>query len=107
MGGNNSRGSDASILGQLDTIGQAHLTAGWTAETPDADKARFFSQVKQLEAAYPGGLKSYVENARKLLADSKAGVNPLEGWSPSVPEGAWLSFNTEDFLTHEALGLTV
>ena len=26
-------------------------------------------------------------NGRQLLADSKAGVNPLDGWTPEVPVG--------------------
>ena len=53
----------------------------------------------------PGGLKQYVENARKLLAESKAGVNPLEGWSPAVPDGAWLPYASNEFLEHEKFGL--
>jgi hypothetical protein len=27
---------------------------------------------------------SYIQNARKLLADSKAGKNPYDGFTPSV-----------------------
>ncbi|GJM97535.1 hypothetical protein PR202_ga14467 [Eleusine coracana subsp. coracana] len=34
--------------------------------------------------AIPGGLASYIQNARKLLADSKAGKNPYDGFTPSV-----------------------
>ena len=107
MGANSSRGAmdDAAIVKALDGIGQSHLTSAWTAETAAADKQRFFGQVKMLETAYPGGLRGYVENSRRLLADSKAGVNPLEGWSPSVPEGAWLSFASDEFLDHEKLGM--
>lgn len=37
-----------------------------------------------LDSSYPGGLASYIENARKLLADSKAGKNPYDGFTPSV-----------------------
>ena len=37
----------------------------------------------QLDASYPGGIRQYITNARKLLAESKAGFNPLEGWVPS------------------------
>ena len=107
MGSSSSRErvDDASILKQLNAVGQAHLVSGWTPDTPPADKQRFFQQVKQLEGAYPGGLRSYVGNARKLLADSKAGLNPLEGWSPSVPAGEWLSFAESEFLEHEKVGL--
>ena len=33
-----------------------------------------------------GGLASYVTRARGLLADSKNGVNPYDGYTPSVPQ---------------------
>ena len=107
MGATSSRGAvdDASILKQLSAIGQEHLTAAWNADTAAAEKQRFFTQVKQLENSYPGGLRSYVENSRRLLADSKAGVNPLEGWSPAVPDGAQLQFASKEFFEHEAVGL--
>ena len=41
---------------------------------------------------YPGGLKNYVENARKLLKDSALGINPYEGFHPSVPVGETVDF---------------
>ena len=62
-------------------------------------------QVNQLESSYPGGVAAYIRNARKLLADSKAGVNPLDGWTPSVPTGEKADFGSPAFLEHEALGL--
>jgi hypothetical protein len=37
-----------------------------------------------LNANYPGGLMAYIHNARRLLADSKAGKNPFDGYTPSV-----------------------
>jgi hypothetical protein len=54
---------------------------------------------------YPGGLKAYVHNGRQLLADSKAGVNPLEGWTPEVPVGETLQFATKVYDEAEAEGL--
>ena len=44
-------------------------------------------------------------NGRKLLADSKAGVNPLEGWTPEVPVGETVTFGSEAFDEAEAEGL--
>lgn len=38
----------------------------------------------RLDSSYPGGLASYIKNARRLLADSKAGKNPYDGFTPSV-----------------------
>ena len=107
MGANSSRGAgdEADILKRLDAIGQSHLTEKWDADTSAEDKKRFLAQVTQLDGSYPGGLKQYVGNARTLLADSKAGVNPLDGWSPAVPEGAWLPFASDTFMDHETDGL--
>jgi UDP-sugar pyrophosphorylase len=57
----------------------------WPEPGVDDDKKRnFFDQVCRLNSSYPGGLASYIQNARKLLADSKAGKNPYDGFSPSV-----------------------
>ena len=41
---------------------------------------------------YPGGLKLYVENARRLLKESALCVNPYEGFHPSVPVGEIVDF---------------
>ena len=77
----------------------------WPADALEADKMRFYEQLGQLNSSYPGGMHGYVENARKLLAESKAGVNPLEGWQPSFPAGKTLDFAGIEFLKHEELGL--
>ena len=85
--------------------GQGHLFEGWPVGGDEAQEQRFFAQVNQLESSYPGGVAAYIRNARKLLADSKAGVNPLDGWTPSVPTGEKADFGSPAFLEHEALGL--
>ncbi|XP_020393510.1 UDP-sugar pyrophosphorylase [Zea mays] len=41
-------------------------------------------KVRRLNSSYPGGLVSYIQNAKKLLADSKEGKNPYDGFTPSV-----------------------
>lgn len=41
-------------------------------------------QVTRLNSSYPGGLASYIKTARELLADSRAGKNPFDGFTPSV-----------------------
>ncbi|KAI3765310.1 hypothetical protein L2E82_15340 [Cichorium intybus] len=37
-----------------------------------------------LNSSYPGGLASYINTARELLAYSKAGKNPSDGFAPSA-----------------------
>lgn len=39
----------------------------------DADKRRMLQQVVLLDASYHGGLKTYIDNARQLLDDSREG----------------------------------
>jgi UDP-sugar pyrophosphorylase len=77
---------EASLADTLLSIGQGHLFDGWPpAGLAVADKRRFLAQLGGLDGTYPGGLAAYVRNARRLLAKSRAGTNPLEGWLPRVP----------------------
>ncbi|KAL3695224.1 hypothetical protein R1sor_009300 [Riccia sorocarpa] len=86
--------------------GQAHLFTNWPKPgVRDADKLRFFDQVAKLDSSYPGGLAAYVQNARKLLADSKAGKNPFSGYVPSVPDGVKLVHGEETFMQYEEAGV--
>eukprot|EP00252_Welwitschia_mirabilis_P014024 TRINITY_DN31047_c0_g1_i1.p1 TRINITY_DN31047_c0_g1~~TRINITY_DN31047_c0_g1_i1.p1 ORF type:complete len:631 (+),score=128.57 TRINITY_DN31047_c0_g1_i1:247-2139(+) len=86
--------------------GQEHLFAHWPELGIDDEKKRdFFEQVEKLDASYPGGLRSYIHNARKLLADSKAGKNPFDGFTPSVPTGETLPYGDENFVKFEEVGV--
>lgn len=86
--------------------GQSHLFAHWPE--PDVDNSKkksFFDQVSRLNKSYPGGLAKYIQNARSLLADSKAGKNPFDGFTPSVPSGEVLTFGDENFIKLEEAGI--
>jgi UDP-sugar pyrophosphorylase len=86
--------------------GQVHLFQHWPEPGVEDDKKEgFFKQVLRLDSSYPGGLVSYIQNARKLLADSKAGKNPYDGFTPSVPSGEMLTFGDDSFLSLEAAGV--
>ncbi|KAF2296678.1 hypothetical protein GH714_001130 [Hevea brasiliensis] len=61
--------------------------------------------VTRLNSSYPGGLASYIKTARELLADSKAGKNPFDGFTPSVPTGENLTFGDENFIKFEETGV--
>mmetsp|Transcript_8573 Transcript_8573/g.25264 ORF Transcript_8573/g.25264 Transcript_8573/m.25264 type:complete len:657 (-) Transcript_8573:608-2578(-) len=96
------------LASDLVAAGQNHLFASWPpAGKQDADKKRFFAQVAQLNAKYPGGLKAYHTNAVKLLAEAKEGKNPLEGWTPEVPSGERVSAGSPAFLAFEKAGMDV
>jgi len=100
--------SEASTAAMLLDAGQEHLFAAWPAlGERDDDKKRLLAQAAALDRALSGtgGLSSYVTRARGLLADSKNGVNPFEGYTPSVPQGETLSYGSGEFCSAERLGL--
>ncbi|GMI82946.1 UDP-sugar pyrophosphorylase [Hibiscus trionum] len=87
-------------------LGQSHLFQHWPEPgVEDEQKKAVFAQVAKLNSSYPGGLASYVKNARELLADSKEGKNPYDGFTPSVPTGEVLSFGDDNFIKFEEAGV--
>jgi len=87
---------------------QSHIFAHWEASA-SADgvvKQQLMEQLETMDRSYPsGGLVGYLANARELLDKSRRGVNPLEGWKPSVPTGDMFELGTEEFEKVEELGL--
>ncbi|KAL8110331.1 hypothetical protein AgCh_026161 [Apium graveolens] len=87
-------------------MNQSHLFKHWPDPGVDDDKKlAFFDQVNRLDGSYPGGLASYIETAKGLLADSKAGKNPFDGFTPSVPSGEVLTFGEDNFIQFEETGV--
>lgn len=87
-------------------MGQNHLFQHWSNPGVDDDlKLAFFDQVVRLNESYPGGLESYIKTARELLADSKAGKNPYDGFTPSVPSGEVLTCGDDNFVEYEEVGV--
>ncbi|KAL3845480.1 hypothetical protein ACJIZ3_002883 [Penstemon smallii] len=87
-------------------MNQSHLFEHWPEPGANDDaKLPFLEQVARLNASYPGGLASYIKTARELFADSKAGKNPYDGFSPSVPSGETLTFGDDQFVQYEDAGV--
>ena len=87
-------------------LGQAHLFVHWPAPgEEDEKKVKMAEQLAALDRHYPNGMVTYVTNAKKLLHDSKAGVNPFKGFVPEVPVGERLQIGTELFNECEKLGV--
>ena len=64
-------------MGALVSEGQGHLFQGWGAATGEgaADaKRRLVAQLAHLDRSYAGGLVKYIQNARRLLLESKEGA---------------------------------
>ncbi|MFS8011716.1 putative nucleotidyltransferase [Helianthus anomalus] len=87
-------------------LGQVHLFEHWPDPgLDDDDKKALLDQVLVLNSSYPGGLSSYIKTAKELLADSKAGKNPFDGFTPSVPSGEILTFGDDNFIQYEEMGV--
>ena len=94
------------MIDKLVECGQDHLFANWPAPgTDDDDKRRFLAQAAVCDAGYPGGIAQYVANAKKLLQESKDGVNPFEGWTPAVPDGIVVEYASKEHVELEAEGM--
>jgi hypothetical protein len=101
---------------------QAHLFKAWgspaaadaqptsaepTATSTTTNKRRLLDQALRLDRDYAhgGGLRGYLRNARRLLAESRRGSNPFDGYEPSVPrDGARVDYASPRFLELEARG---
>eukprot|EP00756_Hemistasia_phaeocysticola_P004643 Hpha_TRINITY_DN12931_c0_g2::TRINITY_DN12931_c0_g2_i1::g.164264::m.164264/K12447/USP; UDP-sugar pyrophosphorylase len=93
------------VFALLNEIGQAHLFADWTEGGKAQEKGALLDQASRLDKSYPGGLKSYVANAQRLLADSRDGVNAFAAYKPEVPEGINVTFPSPEFRRLEKIGM--
>jgi UDP-sugar pyrophosphorylase len=100
--------SDIEIVNLLLSLDQSHLFKDWQ-QMSDDNKSEFLKQVKSLHASYlpeQGGLGAYIRNSRILLQHAKSGVNPMDGWSPVVPNGEVLSPSTEKYDNYHKIGVS-
>jgi len=98
---------EARMAEILLTAGQQHVFADWNVDIEDAAQKRaFFESALALDHSYPGGLRAYLASGKQLLAASRLGQNPLDGWAPSPPdEGVLLQPGTLEFDELELLGV--
>ncbi len=86
--------------------GQEHLFTDWSGPGSDEEaKRRFLAQVAQVDRAYPGGLRGYLANGRRLLAEACRGDNPYGGLIPMAPETVDLSRFDGEYDRMEAVGV--
>ncbi len=97
--------AEQSLIAELLQLDQAHLFEGWDEPgTHDEAKATFLASLTSINKSYPGGLTGYISNARKLLAEAKADVNPFEGFTPHQPDQINLTQFDAEYDRYEALG---
>ena len=98
--------SQRELLTRLNSSGQSHLFVAFTKGSSPAVRRQLASQLESLDKDYPdGGLLGYITNAKRLLEDSRKGVNPLEGWVPSVPKGETFELGTKEYAETEEIGM--
>ena len=98
--------TEQALIAELLQAGQEHLFAGWDAPgVREEDKAVFLKSLARINDSYPGGLTGYISNARKLLAEAKAGGNPFEGFVPHQPDKVNLVQFDANYDRYEALGM--
>jgi UDP-sugar pyrophosphorylase len=99
-------GDAAALVRSLLDAGQGHLFEHWDhPDATDRERKAFLDQLREVNRGYPGGLVKYIENARRLLAEAKAGVNPFEGFVPEKPDVVDLSDFRDRYHRMEALGM--
>ncbi len=96
--------NEQEFIEMLKNIDQQHLLDGLDSVDDETKKA-FFDDLRLMDSSYPGGLKQYVANAKILLAESKAGKNPFNGYTPTQPDCVDLTAFNDDYFACEKLGL--
>eukprot|EP00892_Ulva_mutabilis_P004215 jgi/Ulvmu1/2165/UM013_0009.1 len=100
---------EIALLQMLMEEGQGHVLGFWAeVGTHDDRKRTLARQLATIDAAYPGGLRTYITNARRLLESACRGDNPYEQYTPEVPAGVTLSVAPDgrsEFEAYEELGL--
>ena len=93
------------LIAELLEAGQEHLFETWDPPgTNDEAKAVFLQTLMRINTSYPDGLTGYIANARRLLAEAKAGANPFEGFVPHQPDQVDLTEFDAEYDRYEALG---
>ena len=93
----------AQVLAMMKELNQDEIVARMGTAKEDELNA-FVKQINHLERVWPGGIREYIKRAKVLLEDSKNGKNPLEEYTPSIPEGFNVKVGDDKFYELEKLG---
>ena len=102
-------GQDASCVDKaleiLEACGQNALVATIKERENVQDRIDIANQILRLNEVTPTGMKLYVERARRLLLESKNGVNAFADYKPEVPDGVFMKAGQPEFDEYESAGL--
>ncbi|MBF0441118.1 MAG: UTP--glucose-1-phosphate uridylyltransferase [Oligoflexales bacterium] len=91
----------------LQELDQSHLFHDW--DDPgirDDEKVAFMAELVRINDSYPGGVKAYVENGRRLLRETREGKNSFDGYTPSQPDTVNLTDFGEEYFEYERQALS-
>ncbi|MGL1933750.1 MAG: UTP--glucose-1-phosphate uridylyltransferase [Fibrobacterales bacterium] len=95
--------SELDLIAKICGNSNEHLFSDWDVCGVNDDKKKAFVQtLVRVDASYSGGLIQYISNAKRLLADSKSGANPFDGYIPEKPDGVDLRELNETYLEYES-----
>ncbi len=93
------------IINILIQSNQESLFSDWRPSGIDNEKKKkFLDTLIYVNNAYPGGLKTYLDNSVKLLKQSKESKNPYRGFIPHNPTTVDLSHFNDAYLKAEEKG---
>ena len=69
------------------------------------DQGRISEQIVRINSQSAGGIKDYCDRARRLLEESRQGLNPFDNYKPQVPSGVFLKPGEIEFDEFEQIGL--
>lgn len=98
---------EKDLVAVLLSQNQHHLFSSWDFPgTNDEKKHELLKHLAELDHnCGRAGISGYLIRAKSLLAASRAGENPFDGWTPSVPTGSSVSPFTKEYERYEALGI--
>ncbi len=98
---------ERATVGELLAQDQAHLFADWDPPgTKDSKKRSFLEQIRRFNESYAGGISSYIEKGRTLLADATEGKNPWNEYTVEVPKTVDLTSFDQIYQEYEHEGLS-
>ena len=88
--------------------GQEHLFCYWDRVGINDDKKKhLLSTLRKINKTYPGGITGYINKAKRLLHDSKNGINSYSGFIPKQPSIVDLSHLDATFQDMENRNKTI
>lgn len=93
------------FLDLLKELDQNHIIEAYQ-QAPAQEQQALDQQLAKIEKTYPGGLRTYHANAKRLLKASAEGVNPYANYEIGKAQGLVVSYNDLDnWEKYETLGL--